>query len=250
MQTIGAQLKSAREAKGFSLDDVHRQTKIHKKVLMAIEEDRTDAVLNPTYIKGFLKKYATFLGLDGNAITEEFTSLHTQAPQQVLMIETEDEKAEKESFRKWTVPLIVASIAVVGLAFIIYLSLDLLNIINKKPTNGTTVKSEVTTVASKPKPIDYDKPAIPPVPRSEKLKLTIKANEDSWMQVKSDTEVIYQNILKKGSAETWVANDSIDLWVGNARGLDLDLNGRKLGSPGQGVIKDIRITRGGLKIEK
>ena len=49
--------------------------------------------------------------------------------------------------------------------------------------------------------------------------------------------------------ETWQANDKVELWVGNAAALDLDLNGRPLGSPGRGVIKNILVTHEGLHKE-
>src|SRR3989338_7892361 len=63
MESAGAKLKSARLQKGLSLEEAHKKTKIHLNILKAIEED---SLINfsPVYIKGFLKIYCKFLGVD------------------------------------------------------------------------------------------------------------------------------------------------------------------------------------------
>jgi hypothetical protein len=57
-------LKSARMAKGLTLDIVHEATKIPMDVLRAIEEGYSVRILSPFYYRGFIKIYAEFLGLD------------------------------------------------------------------------------------------------------------------------------------------------------------------------------------------
>ena len=55
METIGAKLKKIRLEKGLTLEEAHKQTKIHLNILKAIE-DESLVNFNPVYIKGFLKK--------------------------------------------------------------------------------------------------------------------------------------------------------------------------------------------------
>lgn len=63
MEYIGAGLKKIRLERGISLEEVQKKTKIHLNILKAIEGDSlTD--LSPVYLKGFLKIYCKFLGLD------------------------------------------------------------------------------------------------------------------------------------------------------------------------------------------
>ena len=68
--SLGERLKSAREAKRISLEDACRITKIQRRVLQAIEAGRVEEILDPTYAKIFVKKYASFLGIDGSALLE------------------------------------------------------------------------------------------------------------------------------------------------------------------------------------
>jgi hypothetical protein len=87
------------------------------------------------------------------------------------------------------------------------------------------------------------------IPKNKTLVLTVRAKNKVWLQLKSDGEMIFQNILQAGSSEEWKADKEFILWTGKAEYLDLILNGNPLGSPGRGVIKNIMITREGMEIK-
>lgn len=72
MNTVGTMLKEARIAKGISLVDVEKQTKIRLKFLEAIEQDAYHLLPSPVYAKGFVKNYSEFLGLDSNVVMAFF----------------------------------------------------------------------------------------------------------------------------------------------------------------------------------
>jgi cytoskeletal protein RodZ len=62
--TIGEILKRSREAKDLTFETVNRETKIAINVIRALEQDDLDSFSSETYLKGFLKNYAKYLGLD------------------------------------------------------------------------------------------------------------------------------------------------------------------------------------------
>src|SRR5438445_9298107 len=68
---IGERLRLAREAKGLSLDDVARQTRIPIRHLEHIEREEWDALPAITYSVGFVRSYAGAVGLDGPALGAE-----------------------------------------------------------------------------------------------------------------------------------------------------------------------------------
>jgi cytoskeleton protein RodZ len=70
--SIGKQLQKARAERGAELTDAERATKIRVKFLQAMEEDRWDDLPGPPYNRGFLASYAGFLGLDAEALVEEY----------------------------------------------------------------------------------------------------------------------------------------------------------------------------------
>ena len=107
-----------------------------------------------------------------------------------------------------------------------------------------------------PREIHLEKPAPRPLKRArdgekpavESLRLTVNAKRKVWIQAKADGEIIFQDILSPHSLVTWQADKEIVLWVGDADAFTLNLNGKDLGAPGGGVVKDITITREGMRI--
>src|SRR3712207_8518478 len=67
---IGRTLELAREERGLSLHQVEQGTKIRTRYLRELERENFD-VLPAVYVQGSLKTYASFLGLDGEALTRE-----------------------------------------------------------------------------------------------------------------------------------------------------------------------------------
>jgi cytoskeletal protein RodZ len=70
---VGQVLREARTERGIELSEVERVTKIRVKFLQAMEEDRWEALPAPAYERGFLSIYARFLGLDEQALLDQYT---------------------------------------------------------------------------------------------------------------------------------------------------------------------------------
>jgi hypothetical protein len=75
---IGSSLRAAREHQKLELADVERATHIRAKYLHALEDESWDVVPGTAYVKGFLRTYADFLGLDGPRFVEEFNERFAQ----------------------------------------------------------------------------------------------------------------------------------------------------------------------------
>ena len=64
MGDVGQLLQEARQQKGVSLEQVEEATRIRQKFLKALEEEDYTALPAEAYVKGFLRNYALYLGLD------------------------------------------------------------------------------------------------------------------------------------------------------------------------------------------
>lgn len=62
--TIGQRLREARERLGLTLEEAERTTRIRAQHLAALERDDFDALPSPVQARGFLRNYASYLGLD------------------------------------------------------------------------------------------------------------------------------------------------------------------------------------------
>jgi cytoskeleton protein RodZ len=71
---IGNSLREARTRRQLDLAVAEQATKIRARYLRALEDERFDQLPSQTYVKGFLRTYADYLGLDGQLYVDEFNS--------------------------------------------------------------------------------------------------------------------------------------------------------------------------------
>ena len=69
---VGKKLREAREKKGLTLDDLQQATKIQKRYLIAIEDEKFDELPGDFYVRAFVKPYADTVGLDGNTLLKDY----------------------------------------------------------------------------------------------------------------------------------------------------------------------------------
>jgi hypothetical protein len=78
------------------------------------------------------------------------------------------------------------------------------------------------------------------------LSLEGEVNQPVWLRIYCDQRLVFEGTLKKGAQETWKAQDSFRLRVGNPDAIKFSLNGKPLGRMGPpGKIRDIRLTKDG-----
>ena len=248
-ETRGERLRRLRKAKGLSLEEIHQRTKIHIRVLKALEED-TLAEISPAYVKGLLKIYCTFLGVD----PKDFIPGHSKKDEPVK----EEKFTSSESGKEPPVVKPRGSIALIkkqlGLKPTIFVicALILVIVIFKLGKSISLDRASRSNKAQPAKTVAKKQEIHSSVSAINKPRLGIRAKEDCWLQVKADGKTIFKGILKKGYFEYWEAKELIELSLGNAGGVDVELNGERLpplGRRGQ-VIKNIRITKQGLKTPK
>ncbi len=78
MFEIGNSLREARLRQGLDFPEIEQATKIRGKYLRALEEEQFEVLPAQTYVKGFLRSYADYLGLDGQLYVDEFNSRYVK----------------------------------------------------------------------------------------------------------------------------------------------------------------------------
>jgi cytoskeletal protein RodZ len=71
---IGNSLREARERQGLGYPEIELSTKIRAKYIRALEEEDFTSIPGDAYIRGFLRTYAEYLGLDGDVYVDEYAS--------------------------------------------------------------------------------------------------------------------------------------------------------------------------------
>jgi cytoskeleton protein RodZ len=72
MESLGQELKKERQARNISIDEMSSSTKIVGRYLEALEQDRFDAMPGGFFVKGIVRAYAKYVGLDANEILERY----------------------------------------------------------------------------------------------------------------------------------------------------------------------------------
>jgi cytoskeletal protein RodZ len=87
MFEIGPSLREARTRRGFSSEDVQKAIRIRDRYLHALEEEKWELLPGDAYVKGFLRTYAEYLGLNGNLYVDEYNSRFAHRDDQSLVPE-------------------------------------------------------------------------------------------------------------------------------------------------------------------
>ncbi|MCA9943871.1 MAG: helix-turn-helix domain-containing protein [Ardenticatenaceae bacterium] len=88
---LGHILREARETKGYTLREVQDKTRINSRFLEALEMGDFDRLPTPTHVRGFLRNYSRFLGLDPEPLLERYELSQSQRPkrrQQPVIVDT------------------------------------------------------------------------------------------------------------------------------------------------------------------
>jgi len=72
MKEIGEKLKETRESMGISIDEAAQDLKLKPSQLINIEEGNKEAFKDIFYLKYFIRDYSKYLGLDYEAMVEDF----------------------------------------------------------------------------------------------------------------------------------------------------------------------------------
>lgn len=117
-KTVGEILRTAREARKLSVEQVNRETKISVQTVRALEQDDFGGFPSETYLKGFVRTYAEFLGLDGNRLWSMIgtrTTAQTTGPGPAWETETgirEERLGPPRWLRQVLLPVLVVAVVV------------------------------------------------------------------------------------------------------------------------------------------
>ncbi len=101
--TPGEKLRNKREELKYSLEQVAAETSIRLHFLQAIEEDRTGAIASQTQLRGFIRLYASFLGLNPRDILDLSETPGQDESMQIAESQPESQKPLPESPKSFTV---------------------------------------------------------------------------------------------------------------------------------------------------
>src|ERR1700675_2590421 len=232
MSSLGTRLRELREAKGVSLDDIARSTRVGRRYLEALESDSLGELPSPVFVKGFIRAYCEFL----EASPDEALGLYREAAGETVKPERLQSVTHAPPSRR-VGPLMVSLVLFIALgASLFALRGGLKSSPRPAPgVSGSARGNPESVPSSTPTPVTSST-AVPvqpvPIPAGEPRpagqRLLIRAVEPTWVRVQVDEGQVAEELLQAGAVREWTAARRFTLTVGNAGGIEMDLNGKRI----------------------
>ena len=251
MNSLFEELKQAREAKQISLNDVSDATLINVRFLQAIEQGKTD-ILPQTYVRAFIREYASFVGLDPVEIMKRYDEERNapapapiqERPSSPAPSPTPEEKRPVEesaeppgdprppNVRRYALPAIL----------IIVLAIVIWNLTRTKPPQEM---NEIESVDQQSPVSDSTAPeSDKAIPSRDSLTLHATTLDSAWVQITIDNQPPQEYLFRPNRKMSWRAKDQFRITLGNAGGVDLTLNQTHLGTLGKpGTVRSFDLNR-------
>ena len=229
--SLGSIISKARKDAGLSIEDLSSSTNIRVALLRDIEANNFANCGGDTYARGHIRNIAQRLGID----PQFFLSVYEEEQMQIdrsmqeMLVETsamkQPEEVRKVSW-KALATISVGSLCIAGLVQIIVSN-----------TSTPSIPAPVATASATP-----SESAAPTVAPSEEatvstgtgVEVVITASRaKSWLFVSDASgRTLFSGQISTGTTKTFSSESQLNFKIGNAGGVDLVVNGKKIDSVG------------------
>lgn len=251
MDSVGKILYEARVAKGLTLLDAENATSIRGYYLDALEQDDYSKLPEEVFIKGIIRNYGNYLGLNGPELVNMYKAtkaginvedVKSQGIREVdtvkLNISLKQHRsagsgvdayqgpAPKKSIAKQIFAGALGVVVLVSGYFLMPKAMEWLH------SNDTP---EAPVVAVVPSPAETAKvEEVAPV--VEKVVVEMTAHGDCWLEVNADGKSVYEGMLRAKDVRTFDAGEKLVIKYGNVGVMEVKVNGEPVSMQGeQGV---------------
>lgn len=239
---IGARLRDARETRGLTIDALSRATRVQPRILLAIERNDVASLPPRPYGRGFVRAYASEVGLDPDSTVRDFFSQFAPAdiepPAEPIHV-----VAVERSNPKWRWPLgAIAAYAAIGVLVVVTGRWTM-----QGADNSDAVDAVGTAGSEAPVPARQSPPERKPVqPALAGVTVTLEARAPAWMSATVDGRRTVYRLLQTGETLTLDGTREVVIRTGDAGAVVWRINGRSGSAMGQpGEVRTVRVTPDG-----
>jgi transcriptional regulator with XRE-family HTH domain len=249
--SIGEALRQAREQMGVSPEEVENRTKIRRKYIIAMENDDFEVLPGGVYVRGFLRNYARFLNIDGEALVRQYDELYRQHDETEQVPDKGPAGAERKNLpNRRSLAFIAVALLVLGLVYWtgafninpqgkISGNMDKQMSSGDKPGAGPGGQNKKSGVSGPAEQSNENN-------KTQGMDVVLKViNKECWMRVVVDEkDVVFEGTVGPGNTKVFRGNESIQVRLGDAGAVRVIVNGEDygfLGAPGNVVDRVFRV---------
>jgi cytoskeletal protein RodZ len=241
MDSFGEFLRRERELRHIELNEISKITKIKKAYLQAIETDTYDELPDIAFVKGFIRAYCNYIGLDPEQTINYFQQFYDENFNQTT-------KPQKKSFnrginqQKIVIPAAIG-LLLAGIIFVVIYQVSKsrsnrhipgyknhVQQLNSTSTTPAQLSTQAATAITQSALSEITTTGTPLTMTVRQHTLLLKATENTWVRlVPNDEENAGQEaLLQAGEQVLWKFTGTAMLTVGNAEGLNIILDNKKI----------------------
>jgi cytoskeleton protein RodZ len=233
MFEIGNSLREARLRQGLDFPEIEQATKVRPKYLRALEDEQFDILPGQTYVKGFLRTYAEYLGLDGQLYVDEYNSRYVHADEETPLRTRSASSLGGRAGPQFESSVVLVAIAAIGILTLLVFA--------AWRFGSDTPKTGIPDFSTRP---PATKPKTNPAPqrtaRAPRAKLTISAvSGSSVVEVYGGSlagKQLFKGTVEDGHSIRFVKNRRYILRMGSPGNLKVVVNGDFADLPAAGPV--------------
>jgi cytoskeleton protein RodZ len=263
---LGAFLRTERERLNLSQEQIAQKMRLRRFVIEAIENEEWDRLPPPVFVRGFLRSYARTLELDEKQILELYRL--TAPPEKDTL---KPVAVARSSHRGRTLFFVGVMVVIVCVAYYWHVrstmrerestvaadrpvpvktaEIPKLPVLAPPSDAGEKVQhaeapeeAEPMTVQEKPGDSEekaeegvpqFVLPSTPLVSQPQLLVLQGKVKETTWVRIRVDGDEAKEYIFQPGATPEWKGRNDFEITIGNAGGIDLDFEGKRMENLGR-----------------
>ncbi len=210
---VGPALRKAREHRGLTLEEASRGTRLRVDQLDALEAEDFDALFGDAHVRGAMRTYASFLGLDPDKVVGAYSRRvddpePPMPPAKMGAIERAMIAARIRDNQRF---LLIAAACLVGI-------LILLGFVSRE--------------YSAPDPASIPTTVAPAAPQDQAIEVVLVARRDATVTVTVDG-VPETHDMTQDETLSFIGSENLDLLILDGGSVQVTQNGRDLGAPGE-----------------
>ena len=263
LQILGQQIREARITNNLSLESVSGHLHIPVKTLQSIEDGCEGNLLPPVFLRGLVRSYCLFLGLENTGIIDKTDRL-LKSDDENKQLNLKSLRPVYENRESKPIGIILTVLVLIVGGFFVYSFYFLQTPFSFNGDNETITEPLVVEVEPIIKPVQKSTPAIqesvspaepsPEIPEVsteitlvekktesiqiikpvavqntvEPLVLEVEASEDTWISIAVDKKETKDVRLEADKIQQWEAKKQYLLTLGNTHAVRVLLNGREI----------------------